>query len=131
MGYKRSARILFLSGEHAAPANLAAHYANRLGAEWMIARAAVLPDVGGEAAVLDVDSLEWADVLVTLDAVALAARPALRPGLQHRHYPFEPAPDSSDKIGWSDFALRVRNRIEGMIGGLRLLENASHAADDL
>lgn len=131
MGYKRSARILFLSGLHAAPASLAAHYGNRLGAERLIARAAVLPNVGGEVPVLDAALLEWADLLVTLDAAALAARPALRPGLQHRHYPFEPVPDSSDKIGWSDFALRVRNRIEGMIGGLRLLENASHAADDL
>ncbi len=131
MGYKRSARILFLSGLHPATANLAAHYGNRLGAQWMVARAAVLPETGGEVPVLDVATLEWADLLVTLDAPALKARPALRPGLQHRHYPFEPVPALTDKADWNDFARKIRLRIEGMIGGLRLLENASHADYDL
>ncbi|HET9113539.1 MAG TPA: hypothetical protein VFN66_06685 [Burkholderiales bacterium] len=131
MGYKRTARILFLSGLHPASASLAAHYGNRLGAEWLTARAAVLPGINGEVGELDRDALEWADLLVTLDAPALAARPALRPGLQHRHYPFEPVPTPADKAAWNDFARQVRERIEGMIGGFRLLENASNAADDL
>ena len=131
MAYKRPARILFVSGVHAATANLAAHYGNRLGAEWMSARAAVLAEVGGDAPVLDAAQLEWADLLVTLDTAALAGKPALRTGLQHRHYPVEPVPQPSDKTGWSEFAGRIRQRIEGMIGGMRLLENASRSANDL
>lgn len=128
MGYKRQARIVFLGGLHPAPANLAAHYAQKLGAEWMEGRAAVLPGVTGDVAVLDEALLAWADLLVTLDAAALAARPVLRPGLQHRHYPFEPIPPAADKAAWSELAARVRARVEGMIGGMRLLEKAAQAA---
>ena len=128
MGYKRQARIVFLGGLHPAPANLAAHYAQKLGSEWLQARAAVLLGVNGEVAVLDAELLAWADLLVTLDAVALAGRPPLRVGLQHRHYPFEPIPVVADKVGWSELAARVRERVEGMIGGMRLLEKAAQAS---
>ena len=128
MGYKRQARIVFLGGLHPAPANLAAHYAQKLGSEWIEARAAVLPGVSGEVAVLDDALLAWADLLVTLDSTALAARPPLRAGMQHRHYPFEPIPPVADKTGWSELAARVRERVEGMIGGMRLLEKAAQSA---
>ncbi len=129
MGYKRLAHIVFLSGLHPAPANLAAHYAHKLGGEWMAARAAVLPGVVGEVPVLDEELLSWADLLVTMDAVALANYPPLRPGLQHRHYPFEPIPAVADKTAWSALAARVRERVEGMVGGMRLLEKAAQATD--
>ncbi|WP_124949878.1 hypothetical protein [Sulfuriferula thiophila] len=128
MGYKRQARIVFLGGLHPAPANLAAHYAQKLGSEWMEARAAVLTGVSGEVAVLDDALLAWADLLVTLDGAALAARPPLCAGMQHRHYPFEPIPPVTDKAGWSELAARVRERVEGMIGGMRLLEKAAQSA---
>lgn len=127
MGYKRRARIVFLGGAHPAPAKLAAHYAHKLGSDWIEARAAVLPGVVGEVAELDSDLLAWADLLVTLDAAALAARPPLRRGLQHRHYPFEPIPPATDKAAWSALAVRVRERISGMIGGMQLLEKAAQA----
>ena len=125
MGYKRRAQILFLSGEHPAPANLAAHYANQLGGQWMVARAAVLPSISGEVAALDEAALAWADLLVTLDDVALAAKPWLRPGLQHRHYGFAPIPPSADKIAWQAFNRCVRERVEGMIAGMRMLEKSA------
>lgn len=128
MGYKRQARIVFLGGLHPAPANLAAHYARKLGGEWMEARAAVLSGVPGEVEVINEGLLAWADLLVTLDAAALAARPPLRSGLQHRHYPFEPIPPAADKAAWSELTVRVRERVEGMIGGMRLLEKAAQAA---
>ncbi|MDR3391564.1 MAG: hypothetical protein P4L77_07480 [Sulfuriferula sp.] len=128
MGYKRQARIVFLGGLHPAPANLAAHYAQKLGSEWMEARAAVLSGVPGEVAIIDDGMLAWADLLVTLDAVALAQRPPLRAGMQHRHYPFEPIPLIDDKAAWGAFAARVRERVEGMIGGMRLLEKAAQSA---
>lgn len=131
MAYKRKARILFLGGLHPGPPNLAAHYANRLGAEWMEARAAVLPGVAGDVPVLSDDAVAWADLLVTLDAAANAARPSLRPGLQHRHYPFEPLPDVADKPAWSALAARIRERVEGMVGGMQLLQRASSADDGL
>ncbi|HUW29404.1 MAG TPA: hypothetical protein VMV97_12420 [Sulfuriferula sp.] len=131
MGYKRKARILFLGGLHPVPPNLATHYANRLGAEWMEARAAVLPGVAGDVPLLTDDVLAWADLLVTLDAVANAARPSLRSGLQHRHYPFEPTPEVDDKPAWSALAGRIRERVEGMIGGLRLMQRASLDDDGL
>jgi hypothetical protein len=125
MGYKRRARVVFLGGLHPAPANLAAHYAQKLGSEWLEARAAVLPGVQGEVPAMDDAMWAWADLLVTLDAVALASRPALRAGMQHRHYPFEPIPAVSDKTGWQDLAARVRSRVEGMIGGMRLMQKAA------
>jgi hypothetical protein len=131
MAYKRQARIVFFCGSHPAPANLAAHYANSLGSEWMAARAAVLPGVAGEVPVLDDALLAWADLLVTLDAAALAAKPPLRPGLQHRHYPFEPLPEVADKAAWGELAMRIRQRVEGMIGGMRLLQKAAHVPDGL
>jgi len=131
MAYKRKARILFLGGLHPVPPNLAAHYANRQGAEWMEARAAVLPGVAGDVPVLGEAAVEWADLLVTLDAVANAACPPLRPGLQHRHYPFEPLPDVSDKPAWTTLAGRIRERVEGMIGGMRLMQQASWDDDGL
>jgi arsenate reductase len=70
-------------------------------------------------------------LLVTLDAAALAARPPLRAGLQHRHYPFEPIPDVADKAAWRELAARIRQRVEGMIGGMHLLQKAAHAPDGL
>ncbi|MDP2025047.1 hypothetical protein [Sulfuriferula sp.] len=131
MAYKRKARIVFFCASHPAPANLAAHYANTLGSDWMEARAAVLPGVAGEVPVLDGTALAWADLLVTLDAAALAARPPLRAGLQHRHYPFEPIPDVADKTAWRELAARIQQRVEGMIGGMRLLQKAARASDGL
>jgi hypothetical protein len=131
MAYKRHARIVFFCGSHPAPASLAAHYANTLGSEWMAARAAVLPGVTGEVPVLDEAMLAWADLLVTLDAAALAAKPPLRPGLQHRHYAFEPLPEVADKVAWGELAAHIRQRVEGMIGGMRLLQKAAHAPDGL
>ncbi|MHB1678640.1 MAG: hypothetical protein ACYCSS_14135 [Sulfuriferula sp.] len=131
MGYKRLARIVFLSGLHAAPANLAAHYGNRFGARWVVAQAAVLPGVCGDVPAFSSAQLEWADLLVTLDAVALAAKPLLPAGIQHRHYAFEPIPAASDKIAWREFALRLRERVEGMIGGMRMLEHDAQADDEL
>lgn len=128
MGYKRRARVIFLGGLHPAPANLSAHYAQKLGGEWLEARAAVLPGVQGEVSVLDDAMWAWADLLVTLDAVALASRPVLRAGMQHRHYPFEPIPAVSDKAGWQALAERIRSRVEGMIGGMCLMQKA---ADEL
>ena len=131
MGYKRRAQILFLSGAHPALASLAAHYANQLGASWMAARAAVLPGVCGDVPELNAELLGWADLLVTLDAVALAARPSLRAGMQHRHYGFGPVPPGADKIAWREFNRCVRERVEGMIGGMRLLEKAARLEGDL
>lgn len=131
MAYKRKARILFLGGLHPVPPNLAAHYANRHGTDWMEARAAVLPGVTGDVPVLDDDALQWADLLVTLDAAALAACPPLRPGLQHRHYPFEPLPGVADKSAWTVLASRIRERVEGMVGGMQMMQRASSGNDGL
>ena len=125
MGYKRRARVVFLSGLHPAPANLAAHYVHKLGSEWLEARAAVLPGVEGDVPALDEAMLAWVDLLVTLDAAALAVKPALRAGMQHRHYPFEPIPSVSDKVAWQALAAKVRSRVEGMIGGMRLMQKAA------
>ncbi|MES2407031.1 MAG: hypothetical protein V4528_06890 [Pseudomonadota bacterium] len=131
MAYKRKARILFLGGLHPVPPNLAAHYANGQGTDWMEARAAVLPGVTGDVPVLDDDVLQWADLLVTLDAAALAACPPLRPGLQHRHSPFEPLPGVADKSAWTVLASRIRERVEGMVGGMQMMQRASSGNDGL
>lgn len=131
MGYKRKARVVFLGGSHPVPASLAAHYANRLGDAWMEARAAVLPGVAGDVPVMDAALLAWGDLLVTVDEAARVACPPLRPGLQHRHYPFEPIPAAVDKDAWTVLAVRIRQRVEGMMGGMRLMQKAADGNDSL
>ena len=136
MGYKRKARILFLGLHGGCRAPMAEGYANALGGDWLEARAAGLDPqpldplavaAMAEAGItladqrppLTADLLRWADLVVTLDAVARDRCPPLPPRVQHRHYPFAIPADGLP----SYCALReqIRIRVAGMIGGMKML----------
>ncbi len=125
-GYRRLARIVFLTGRADGLAGVAAEWARAQGAEWMEARARRLPGVEAALAVYDEEDRLWADLLVTLDAAALSGALGRRAGLQHRHYPFEPA----DGISGNELEQAVRRRVEGMLGGLRLMQRAAQDDED-
>ena len=125
MGFRRPARVVFLSGRPDGLAAEALALSQEMAAGWMEVRAAVLPGCAGPVAVLDGDDLVWGDLLVTLDAAALAGMPQRRAGMQHRHYPFEP--DEQDMAG---VLARLRERIAGMTGGLRMLHKAAQVDEE-
>ena len=94
MVYKRRARVLFLGPP--ALATAAAEAALELGAEWLAADTAEAPASG------------WADLVVTLDSVSRDRLPALPATSRHKH--------------WNvNTPAEVRERVAGMIGGMRLL----------
>ena len=119
-GYLRPARVVFLTGHTDGLAAEAADWANRHGAGWMEARARRLAQAGGNLACCSKADLEWGDLLVTLDAAALADMPCRPTHMQHRHYPFEPGAASSGQL-----LSALHGRIEGMLGGLRLMQRAA------
>lgn len=138
MGYKRKARIVFLAGSDASLAAMAATFANELGTAFMEAKAASFslhpPDpaaiaVMGElgiplsAEILSAPGpalLEWADLLVTLDAEAAQHCPPLPRNTQQKHYPFETAMQPGTEA-YRTLRDAIRHRIEGMTGGMRML----------
>ena len=140
MAYKRKARIVFLDEDHGCRSRLAEHLANAMGGRWLEARSAGLhpqplePALAaglresGVAAVADPrplgdELLGWADLVVTLDDEAGRMCPPLPPGCQRRHYPFSaPAPQECRQL-----RDKISSRIEGMIGGMKMLERDAHA----
>ncbi|APZ44768.1 hypothetical protein BW247_15950 [Acidihalobacter ferrooxydans] len=70
--------------------------AQELGADWVEPRAAEAPASG------------WADLVVTLDEASRAALPALPATVRHTHWPVRSETD-------------VRDRVAGMLGGMRML----------
>ncbi len=123
MGYKRRAQIVFLSGHRDGLAELAMQWTTQLASSWMEARG-LAPSSEKGCQVLSEEDLEWADVLVTLDAAALADLPLLPSRVQHKHYPFERSEENETSLHQ-----RLRARILGMAGGMRLLENAAQLED--
>ncbi|WP_455384938.1 hypothetical protein [Acidihalobacter prosperus] len=94
MAYKRRARVLFLGPPELASA--AVELSRELGAEWLESDTAEAPASG------------WADLVVTLDPVSRDHLPALPATSRHKH--------------WNvDTPAEVRERVAGMIGGMRLL----------
>ena len=113
--------------------------ANQLGTGWMEAHACALsshsvdsrvPEVMAEIGVawsdqaIDILSdalLEWADLVVTLDAEADRLCPALPAGVQKRCYAFvDPAPAGS-AAAYREMRDAMRQRVEGMIAGMKML----------
>lgn len=94
MAYKRRARVLFLGPSQLGAAAVAA--ALELGAEWL------------EPSTTEAAASGWADLVVTLDPVSRDHLPTLPATSRHKH--------------WNvDTPAEVRERVAGMIGGMRLL----------
>lgn len=139
MGYKRKARIVFLAGSDGSLAAMAAGFANTLGAKWMEGKAAAFSRAPLSSAVItamhesgisllteglsapDAKLLQWADLIVTLDAEAEKCCPPLPAHLQKKHYPIETVV-GSDIAAYRKIRDAIRKRIEGMIGGMTMLE---------
>lgn len=117
--YKRRARVVFLTGYTDGLADQAVLWVNELAVEWMEARVVRCDTETLYFTVENQMDLNWADLWVSLDERARQSLPVLRPGVQHRHYPFEQDADN-ESMRWQ----ALRERILGMVGGMRLLSRA-------
>ncbi|HDP89727.1 MAG TPA: hypothetical protein ENN42_07215 [Thioalkalivibrio sp.] len=140
--YKRKAQVLFVSAHGRAAAPMAAALANRLGADWLIGRAAALspadptPElaarlVGISPAPVAIEALSedlkaWADLIVHFDAALPERMGALPPTARRKHWPL--AADAGTPSDALETELRAR--ILGMVGGMRMLARSSTEADD-
>ena len=133
MPYKRKAHVLFVSSGEVCRALLATHYAHTLGAEWIEARAVGL-DVSARCALTDIDqadqtkhtldqaNIAWADLVVSLDEYADIACPPLPTNVQKHCYPF-PQPENIEDLRRVRDA--IKQLVEGMIGGMRLMNRCT------
>lgn len=136
MVYKRKAHVLFVSSGDSSRALMAAAFANSLGQHCMLARAITLHALSQTQALAEImrevgladfdpslhslnsDNLTWADLVVTLDAAAMAACPALPAHVQQRCYVFAPP---ENKEGLRTVRAAIQQRVAGMVGGMKLM----------
>ncbi len=148
MGYKRKARVLFLSSGNGSRSLMASCFANQLGVSWMEGRPAVfkkqgydlvasfvMQEIGVSCTGDDLDELsearlQWADLVVLMDKMAEVQCPPLPQGVQKRSYFFDdPAEMAGFEVSQNESYRKVRDqikrRVEGMIGGLNMLQKTS------
>lgn len=142
---------MFWCADRPAYCLLAAALANRLGEPWLEARAAAIkadepPDAAAALREIGLDPagygllqpsdalLAWADLVVTLGSGAEAHCPPLPAHVQKKHWVLPAA--ASDAGNADDFARAFRAaredfrvRVEGMVGGLRLLAKSDSDED--
>ena len=142
--YRCKAKILFLCTGNSCRSQMAEGWANHLGSEWIEARSAgieahgknpraiaVMREAGvdishQESTRVTPEMLAWPDLVVTVCGHADEHCPVLPPGVQKKHWPLEDpakATGTEDEIMAKFRATRdeVRNRAEGLIGGLKML----------
>lgn len=130
MGYKRPARVAFLSNKGGKLAQCAAHFAQREGIEWMAAIAVECPESkarivvtvpqGAEKVALNEpqrELLEHQDLLVSLDGAGREVLRALRLTVATRHYDVDILP-ATDQIA------AIEQRVKGMLAGMRMFGRA-------
>lgn len=148
MGYKRKARVLFLSSGNGSRCLMAACFANQFGANWLEGQPAVFKKHdfdslavevmhesgvewgGGNPGEVNEALLKWADLVVLMDPEAEQCCPPLPQGVQKRSYFFD---DPAGKVGTAENLKenyrkvrdQIRQRVEGMIGGIKMLQKAS------
>lgn len=98
MGYKRPARVLFIGRPQLTAAAMQA--AHELGARWL------------EPSTTEAPACGWADLVITLGSCARDEAPPLPPTTRHKHWDVETP-------------IAVRQRVEGMVGGMRMLHRMS------
>lgn len=139
MGYKRKARILFVCRDNGASSRMAEAFANALGGDVMEARSAgIVPAVLDPAVIpclaeagialrnekptaVSPELIAWADLVVTLDEPAERNCPPVPHGAQRRFFPFPAPAAGTGRTACAELRDRIRARVDGMIGGLRML----------
>lgn len=124
MGYKRKARILFLS-DLVLDAKTAMDYALALGSDWMDANCACCPGSLSSAAhppplpcpIVNSELLHDIDLLVTLGQKTKNCWSCLPCGLRTRHFEWTAADDEARQI-------ELRQLVAGIIGGLKMLSRS-------
>jgi arsenate reductase len=142
--YKRKVKVLFLCTGNSCRSQMAEGWANRLGNEWLEAKSAgieahgknpraiaVMRETGvdishQESTRVTPEMLAWADLVVTVCGHADEHCPVLPPGVRKKHWPLEDpakATGTEEEIMVKFRATRdeVKNRVEGMIGGIKML----------
>lgn len=136
MGYKRRARVAFLSANAGFLARCAVYFVNRDGGQWMQAIAICCPDSDGsielaqalpgiEKIALETprcELLEQQDLVVTLDRIATTALNAFALKVPTRHYRVDALP-SQNQVG------AVEQRVKGMLAGMRMFARAETDLD--
>lgn len=145
--FKRKARLLFLCTGNACRSQMAEGWANRLGHHWLAAQSAgieahgqnpraiaVMREAGVDitqqaSKMLTPDLLAWADLVVTVCGHADEQCPALPAGTQKKHWPLSDpakATGTDEEIAQVFRATRddIKARVEGIIGGLKMLARA-------
>lgn len=131
MPYKRKAHVLFVGSGDVCRTLLATMFANSIGAAWMEARAVTL-DAAAEPKCalapsdlpdqlvyrLNQENIAWADLIVALDEQADLACSLLPVMVQKHCYPF-PQPENIEDLRRVRDA--IKQRVEGMIGGMRMM----------
>lgn len=107
--YKRRARLLFVHPLDREKARTAAEIATQLGQDWLESRDTCYADYIGN--VDPTGNREWADLVILLGAMPADALP-LAPHAQLRCW------QMTEDANWLD---RLSHKIQGVIGGLRLL----------
>ncbi len=140
--YKRSAHVLFIDAGGLCRSHMAAAWVNHLGNEWLTAQSAEIdphsmnPNAIGVMREVGIDlsnwplscltpgMLAWADLVVTVCCRADERCPALPAGAQKKYWPLD-NPGQTDGDGTQTWRLvrdDIRGRVEGMIGGMHMLE---------
>lgn len=123
--YKRKAQVVFLDRTGKAAAPLAAKLAGELGADWLEARAAAL-EPASTVAPLDEAVKHWADLLVHFDEATGEAAKPLPPTTRLKYWPLKADPETDS----AQLLEELRQRVNGMIGGMRMLSRLSPDEDD-
>lgn len=125
MGYKRKARILFLS-DLALDAKTAMDYAAAVGSDWMEANCACCPGSLPSAAPqiapppcpsINSELLQNIDLLITLGEKAKNCLPSPPLGLRIRHFEWTARDDKARQI-------EIHQFVAGIIGGLKMLSRS-------
>ncbi|MHB8347490.1 MAG: arsenate reductase ArsC [Acidiferrobacterales bacterium] len=143
--YKRSAHVLFIDADGLCRSHMAAGWANHLGGGRISARSAEIEPHGMNPHAMSVmrevgidlpnpplpcltpGMLAWADLVVTVCLRAEERCPTLPAGARKRHWPLGNPGQAGGDEGrvmqvWRLVRDDIRGRVEGMIGGMKMLE---------
>ncbi len=119
--YKRPAHVLFLAGPGDRRVETATRLTADIGAGWMEARGASVQDVG-------LDTLDWADLVIPLDADSRRRCPALPATARLKVWDLPDLPGEEGEEGEEGEAI-IRERVHAMLGGLRMLSRLDTRRD--